>query len=468
MDLAKGLTQHTIVLCLDKQERAITLETILKKKNFRVISTFGLYDALRYAEQEMPHLIVCDAVLQDGTVATLYDRLGQNPTLKNTPIMVLVAKKTKEQLTPLTGRKFAGFLLGQYDSNGFLSKVHEILSINGDLSPYFVSFDDLSLSREVTLSAKATALGVMNEQVIYRADNEIDMKAAMVCVPGEKEKSPVLLSMGSTMVKGADVYNMFPLSRIRGKGRAWIEKLPTVDMNGNGETPGKGRRRVVFFDPNPTRAEQFKKILEGYNVELLHAAALPAAIAIIQREGALIGCSYFHELNAQQLAAVREAMMKLPENFRHPILVGTTSLSARSTPEVRYIRKPFGLGVLVEMMEAAFQSHTETAAALRTSSLANFDVDFQTPARILGLDETGGILEVKFPVAKGTKIKLNHPELGEVWGQSAAVQITASSQPDPSVWLIRFESIGSENKTKYWGRVKVILDRFKQEASPAA
>ncbi len=466
MDLAKGLTQHTIVLCLDKQERAITLETILKKRNFRVVSAFGLYDALKYAEQEMPHLIICDALLQDGTVGTLYDRLGQNPTLKDTPIMVLVAKKTKEQLTPLTGRKFAGFLLGQYDSNGFLSKVQEILSINGDLSPYFVSFDDLSLTREVTLSAKATALGVMGEQVIYRADNEIDMKAAMVCVPGEKEKSPVLLSMGSTMVKGADVYNMFPLSRIRGKGRAWIEKLPTVDVNGN-ETPGVGRRRVVFFDNNPARSEQFKKILEGYNVDLIQVPTLTAAVAAIQRDGAQIGCSYFHELNAQQLAAVREAMLKMPENFRHPILVGTTSMSSRSTPDVRYIRKPFGLGVLVEMMESAFQSHSETAAALHTTSLANLDVDFQTPARILGLDETGGILEVKYPMAKGTKIKLNHPDLGEVWGNSAAVQITASSQPDPSVWLIRFESIGSENKTKYWGRVKVILDRFKA-ASPAA
>lgn len=466
MDLAKGLTQHTIVLCLDKQERAITLEAVLKK-HFRVISTFGMYDALKYAEQEIPHLIISDALLVDGNAGTLHDRLAQNAMLKNTPIMVLAPKKTKEQLATLTGRKFAGSLLGPFDSNMFLNKVQKILSARGYLSPHFVSFENLVVSRHVTLSAKATALGRMGECIIYRSENEVDAKAIMVCVPSEKDKNPVLLSMGSTLVKGNDVYNIFPLNRIRGRGRAWVEKLPLIHSVNDFE--GKPRRRVVFFDPDGKRAEQFTKILQGYSIELIHAPTLQVAVTHIQRENAHLGCSYFYELTTQQLALVCETMQKLPENARHPILVGTTSLSMGSTPDVRYIRKPFGLGVIVEMMESAFQTHSDVATVLGATSVANMDVDFQMLAQIVGLDETGGILEVNFPVVKGTKIRLNHPKLTEVWGNASMAQITAIVQPEPSLWLIRFESIGSENKTKYWQRVKVILDRLRlRQASPAA
>ena len=93
------------------------------EKGFKVDTVLSLYDALKVVSQEMPHLVISDSILTDGTAGTLYDRMSQHPMLKNTPIMVLVAKKTREQLTPLTGRKFAGFLLSLEIGHNVSSKV---------------------------------------------------------------------------------------------------------------------------------------------------------------------------------------------------------------------------------------------------------------------------------------------------------------------------------------------------------
>lgn len=469
MEVVKGLTQHSIVLCLEKQERGITLTTILKQKGFKVFQVGSLYDALKYAEQEMPHLIISDAILTDGTVATIYDRLAQNPTLQNTPIMVLVAKKTKEHLMPLTGRKFAGFLLGQFDGNQFVSKIHEILASNQDLSPYFTPFETTTLARELTLSAKATALGVKGDQVVYKSEAEIDSSAAIVCLPFEKDKGPALLQMGTNVVKGKEVYNLFPISRIRGKGRVWIEKLPQVDLEGGGQQGKRAPRRALFCDPNVQRTEQFKEILAGYDVELIGVTSFQAAIATMQRDSGGIKCVYFHEVAGPQLTSLRDTLSKMGEKNRMPVIVGTTSLNMRSTPEIRYIQKPFGLGVLVETMEAAFLASGAADDFAGAGAAANFEVDFQAPAKIVGLDETGGILEVKFPMARGSRVKLNHAELKPLWGEEAFVQITASGQLSADVWHVRFESIaGNENKAKYWVKVRQFLDQFSGVTSQVA
>jgi hypothetical protein len=41
-------------------------------------------------------------------------------------------------------------------------------------------------------------------------------------------------------------------------------------------------------------------------------------------------------------------------------------------------------------------------------------VALQAPAKIIGLDETGGVLQMKFPVARGSKVELMHLLLGQL------------------------------------------------------
>ncbi len=473
MEVISGLTTHSIVLCVEKRDRGLALEQVLKKKGFNVITVFSLYDGLKYVQQEMPHLVICDSILSDGTAGTLYDRLGQHTMLKSTPILVLVAKKTREQLTPLTGRKFSGFLLGQFDGATLLAKIAEVMNVTSDLSPFFLPLGNESPAADFTISVDAKVLGLAGEQVIYQSETEIDSGAALVCVPQDQQYSPVLLKMGTNVVRGQEVFNMFPLSRIRGKGRSWISQLPNVDINQTAqEDESKPPTKVLFFDPNTERFEQFKKVLSGYNMDLLHAANLQKATQIIQRDASLLGAAYFHELAGVAIATVKAVVDKLPAGERPPLIVGTTSQNIRSTADIRYIKRPFGLGVLVEMLEAAFKASTGALGDMsKAHQAANLGCNYQAPAKLLGLDETGGIIQLKFPVMKGNRLKLEHPFLSKIWHGDILAEIThTASIPDqPDVWQARFMAVSSKgNKAKYWEMVeKAFHEEYADQAQPA-
>lgn len=475
MDIANGITTHTIVLCVDKRERGLVLETLLKKKGFAVVTVLSLYEALKTIQQEMPHLIICDSILSDGTAGTVYDRLKQHPMLKNTPILVLVAKKTREQLTPLTGRKFAGFLLGQFDGAALMAKISEILSTNDDLSPYFVPFREVGGNKaEFNISVDAMVMGLSGEQVIYRSMTEVDGAASLVCVPQDSKYEPILLKMGTNVSRGEDVFNLFPLSRIRGKGRKWIQGLPSVDLEGPEEEEEEAKIwRVVFFDPNQKRFDQFKEVLAGYSIDLIHASSMQKATQLMVRDAKGLGCVYFHELTGASTAVVKDILGKLPEGERPTVIVGTSSLNTRSTTDMRYIKKPFGLGILVDMMESAFKSNNESSEAYsKAQDAANYECDYKAPARLVGLDETGGIIQLKFPVVVGNRLKLDHPFLAQIWEGDILAEIThlAALPNKPDVWQARFVAVSSKgNKVKYWEKVeKVLSEIFPKEEKDSA
>lgn len=458
------IVQHTIVLCVDKKDKALAIETLLNKLGFRVIPVSNIYEALKQISQEMPHLVIADSILSDGTAGTLYDRIMQHKTLNRTPIMVLIAKKTTEELLPLKGRRFAGFLLGQLDRASLLSKIKEILAHHHNNSPYFVPFTEESVNQSCTISVKAMVVGKSGDQVIYQSSSEVDAMATLVCVPDDKQKSPALLAMGSNVSKGDNVFNLFPLSRIRGKGRLWLETLPEINLDGDGE--GGGKRRVLFFDPSVERANQFKEVLGGYDIELLHASSLQMAGAMLERDYAGLAAVYLDELPSAGAGIMFKDIYqkKVPAASRPPLVVGTTSLNTRSTADIRYLKKPFGLGVLVETLESAFKAGADIEKSIvEASGAANLDVTYQAPAKVLGVDETGGIFQVKFPLVKGTRLKLDHPLLEKIWGESSDVFVTsiAPLPNKPDVWCAKFQaSLAEGNKAKYWEKVSQRLEEL--------
>lgn len=464
MEIAKGITTHTIVLCVEKRERGLVIENLLRKKGFSVVTVLSLYEAFKNIEQEMPHLIICDSVLSDGNAGTLYDRMKQNSVLKNTPILVLIAKKTKEQLTPLTGRSFAGFILGQFDGAALMAKVGDILSANHNLSPYFISIDDNErVKADFNIALDATVMGVSGEQLIYRSMAEIDPQAALVCVPQDQNFHPLLLKMGTNIVKGEDIFNLFPLSRIRGKGRKWVQDLPSFELDADKKSES-AMTKVVFFDPMQKRASQFKEVLAGYNIDILPATTFQKATQLVARDGGGIGCAYFHELTGANISVLKEILSKLNEADRPPVIVGTSSLNMRSTKELTYINRPFGLGVLVEMMEAAFKANGAVGGELSNlQDTANLECDYKAPARLIGLDETGGIIQLKFPVVRGNRLKLDHPFLSQIWDGDILGEIThvAPLPEKPDIWQARFMAVSSKgNKAKYWSKVEKIINEI--------
>jgi DNA-binding response OmpR family regulator len=473
MEIAPSITQHTIVLCVEKRERGIGMQQILTKVGFRVIMALSLYDALKFIAQEMPHLVITEALLSDGTAGTLYDRLQQHQQLKKTPILVQVLKKTKEELAPLAGRKFGGFLLGAADPKGFLAKVLEVLRAHSVVSPYFISAEEGRMQSELTIAIEANVVGRSGEQVVSRSATEVDPAAAMVCIPDNSENGPAVFRMASNLREGDEIFNLFPINRIVGAGRKWVLNLPEIKL-GKQEQAAQKQHKVLFFDPSEERANGFAEILKGYGIDLLYAKSLNAAASMLKRDFEDIEAIYLFELmNDASGIEWKNAVAKVPADRRPPMIVGTSSINARSTTAVRYIKRPFGMGLFVEMLQASFERGRDIANAAgkgAASSFAGVPVKYQAQANLVGIDETGGIIQMKFPLLKGSKMILKHPQLEQAWDGNTVVSITGSSAlPNkPDIWQARFEAVqAGTSKAKYWEKVARIFETATSEEKSA-
>ncbi len=267
-----------------------------------------------------------------------------------------------------------------------------------------------------------------------------------------------------------EIFNFFPVSRIVGKGRAWLEKLPILNMDSVGTTAPSGTsvntgppRKIIFYDPNETRFTGFKEILGGYDIELIYAKSLNVAASLIARDADGFGGIYIHEmLNDSSSAEWKNTYGKIPSSSRPPVICGTTAAGAKSTDSLRYIKRPFGMGILVEMMESTFTRASKVAAVAGSGSaisITGTPVSLQAPAKIVGLDETGGVLQMKFPVAKGSRVEIVHPEIVSLIGMQTVVITPVVSLPNqPDVVQARFESIApGMSKAKYWVKISKIL-----------
>jgi DNA-binding response OmpR family regulator len=467
MEISPTITSHSIVLVVDKRERAIGMQTLLSKIGYRVILAQSLYDALKFVAQEMPHLVISEAVLSDGTAGILYDRLQQHPTLKHTPIMVCVLKKTKEELGVLAGRKIAGFTVGPLEPKSFVAKVNEVIKTTSSVSPYFVLAEKAGIAPELNLSIDATAVGRSGEQLISRSNIEIDSSASMLCIPtgNNTDLKPAVLRMATNVREGEEIFNLFPVNRIVGVGRKWVLALPEIKIGGNDAPKQDKLYKVIFYDPNEQRYDGFKEIMKGYQIDLIHAKSLLAGSAILKREPESIHAIYLHELMSDASSIEwKNVYNKLPANQKPPLIVGTTSLNARSQGTTRYIKRPFGMGLFVEMLQACFATSTELAGAAGKSgsnSITGIPVRYQAPATLVGLDETGGIIQVKFPLLKGSKIKIEHKFLQSLWegNQSVSVVSSGATASQPDIWHARFDVIGpGVSKVKYWEKISKLLE----------
>lgn len=453
MGFAKGLTPHTVLFLVDKPEKTVSLAPLLTRLKYKLVTAVSLYECLRLIDQEMPHLIVCDAILPDGNAGVLYDRMQQQALYRDIPVLVMIASKTREQLNPLKGRKFAGFLLGKVEPKAMLAKIVEVLESHQDVSPFFIRAEDGCLVVDCTLAAEAKVVGRVGDQMVCQSEAEVDPDASLLCQPQEKGKGPAIIRLGSNVHRSGSIYNLFPLNQAKGSGRTWMSHLPEINLDRI--TGGQDKRgRVLFYDPKIERFEQFKRVFEGYDIDLIHAPSLQAAAAMMGREAdSGVSCIYLDELPSTAAGiAIKDAIQKIPEKFRPPVIVATTALNSRSTREIRYIRKPFGLGILVEALDTAIKSRMNFAEGAGTK----LEIHYQTPAKLLGLDETGGILQTKWPLVVGNKLILQHPELVKMWEGSAEVKITSivRMEPTSNIWQIKFETITAQgSKSKYWEKI---------------
>ena len=459
-NIAKGLVKHVIVLCIDKKDRALALQQVLEKAGFKVVQSQGIYDTLRQVSQDMPHLLIADSILADGTVATLYDRLKQDPIANVTPILVLIQKNTREHLAPLAGRKFGGFLLGELSAKGLLAKVHEITANFEDVSPYFTAMESINQSSECNLNVLGTVVGVSNDQIVSKTSAQLDPSAMLICNPIAKTLGPVSIKMPSNVVVGNEIFNLFPKHLARGKGRIWVESLPVINFSNSGQA---ARRRMIFYEPNVDRVKQFAQILSGYDIEVLPVDSLTQLATAINSHGPSVGCVYLHELPTTN-SAWRDSWKKIPEANRPVLVIGTTASNLRSTPDTRYLKKPFGLPVFLDTINGCFERGQDISKALTEGrETAKIDVSFQAPARLVGLDETGGVIQLKFALTIGSQFRIDHPIVNEIMGPEGSLTVSQSMRADdrPDVWFTKFEMIGAGvSKLKHFEKARKVISAF--------
>jgi hypothetical protein len=464
-NVAKGLITHTVVIVVGKRERAIAMETLLKKLSCKVIVATSLYEALKVVTQEMPHMIISEAELADGSAASLYDKLESIDLFKGTPIVVNVLKKTRSVLEDLSKRKFAGFFLGKLDPKSFLKKSIEILNHPTKPSPFYKDIKGIGIDGKFNLNFSGKVIGKTEEHLVIKSSMEIDSKASLVCVPQSANYAPILVRQGSNLQKDDDILNLFPIGKVSGKGRAWLKDIPDYET----KVTSSDRRKILFYDPSEERFAQFEEILNGYDIEALHAPSLKRAFSYIKQRPDAFGAIYLHELmNDASSIEFKKVFDALPESIKPKLLVGTTSINLKNTPSIRYIRRPFGLGEFLETIQSCFERADEIVGQATQTGFVGIDVSFQAPAHLIGVDEEGGVIQVKFPVVKGARISVPHKLIEALIESDSFVDVTnvAQVQGEANLWQVRFSAVGSgSSKSKYFETVVRALAPHQDKAT---
>ncbi|MFK7873664.1 MAG: hypothetical protein AB8C84_10965 [Oligoflexales bacterium] len=470
-NIATGLTQHTVVIVVDKRERGLGMQSLLQRAGYRTLLALSLYDALQFVSQEMPHLVVCESTLSDGSVAALYDRLQHHQLLSLTPIIALVMKKTREEVEMVRQRQFAGFLLGgnNFDTKAFLVKVTEVVRTKSLVSPYLIDAVKLGDHTKFAMSMEATVVGQNSGQVLVKSAMEIDPSANLLCVPQDQSYPPAIFKMASNRPVEDGYCNSFPLERVVGKGRLWLEKLPEADMNGSAEAEEE-EARVLYYDPNPKRFEEFAEVFKGYDIDLQHAPNIQRAVSYLKQKASSFQCVYLHELSTTGADIQwKELYSQMSVGDRPPSIIGTSACALKSNdPDVQYIQKPFGLGVFLDMIRSASANSAMSRSSVELGSsgvLANY----MAQCSLLALDETGGILEVRLPLLENSRICLESPLLKGLWGGENSVRIVSVKKLEgkADTWQVRFEAIApGMSKTKYWEKIVKGLEGVLVEPEP--
>ena len=463
------LQEYVIVLLLGKSDSGMTLKSILEKSGYIVHLTYSLYECLKVVNQEMPHLVYTESMYSDGDAGNLYDKLQQQKQFSKIPIFVHVLKKTRQHLEAVASRKFSGFFLGAATPQVIVKKLMEVIDVRCKVSPYLIETEKYDFNKSLNISIEAKILGCSGDQVVSLSKVEIDSSADLVCSPAEKVLSPAIFRRGTNLKKGEEIFNLFPIHKIIGKGRQWVDNLPKFQLEG--EEPQKEPiKQVIYYDQSEERFKQFAQILMGYNIELIHAPTLSRSLSLLQLRGDAISCIFLYELlNDSSGIDWKNNYNGLEQKLQLPVIIGTGSLKTKPSGTFNYIRKPFGLGQLVESINAASQRVEKFSSALDHNDVNGTMVKFKAKARVIGLDESGGLLEVKFPIFSGCKLNVEHEFFNQVWNGSTQVSITAVQRVLDKEDTYRMKFVAIEkgvSKGKYHERiVKAIEECEPVEAS---
>lgn len=445
------ISKHRIVLVVARKERGIALKNVLERTNCHVFIGIGMYEGMQLITQEMPHLILTEAVLPDGDAALLFDRLAQKSHFKDTPILVNVLQKNREILQSLAKRKFSGFFLGVSEPSPIIKKVQDVLATHCVLSPYHQDTQLLELNENLSVSIEAKAIGRAGFFLVTTAPCKLDFCGQWRCTQVSNTANSITLTMCSNLDFEGQVFNLFPYGVITGKGRLWVESLPSLGS----ESSLFEKKQFVYYHPDEMQAKRMVESLAGYGIKGLATNRVADIQFIIDKNSGVIASIVIDSLHGDQEINRFEAQLgDIEESIK--IIAINSNIDAQSDHCVWTIPAPIGMLPLLSRVFASLLDPHELSAIVNNTGLKSSPVYLTTRARVLGLDESGGFLNTQIQIYKDTRVTIGHKFFQELLGSEGLVEVTDAIMDDTGQgsWYVRFNSIAKGmSKGKYLEKI---------------
>lgn len=455
-----------ILVVVSKTDKGISLKKLLEKIGYQVHVSHSLYDAIQMTTREMPHLIFTESRLNDGTAADLFTKLAVKKPLSMVPILVQLLQKTKNELEMVASKKFAGIFLEGLKPKPFLDKVQSIFHDFGGFSPFHIKTIDEEVVEHLTISMVSSAIGKVDDLVIFNSDIELDPDACLNCLPNrpdDQRREEVMLSHAFNINYGESFFNLFPLVRARGPGRRWLGQLPSLKGEVN---QGIAASQLIYlYCQQDSIFDEYRRILTGYNIELSRLDFEEDVEEKLRHEKKEVMTILVDDCPDQ--SHLNQWVDKLKSNplYRDiPIIVLNNQAIKSAGLNYVSLQKPLGMGYFLNYLMSSFLRGKMIRENYERSGFKGVPCLYRGSARLLGLDESGGVLEVGFPMLPGCLIHLEDPFLEEIFSGDGRVQVSSIRKAEHKnhFWLVQFSTVEKGvSKEKHWLKVVNLIKNQK-------
>lgn len=452
--LSPGLTRHSVLLCLNRQDQAIPLKAVLERAGFDVEVALSIYAACDLLDNFMPHVLLTEAVFKDGDVSRLRQQMLAIDVISQTPAIALIPDKSEKYLRPLKNFMWDAIRVGSLDHSAILANLYKIVRQFNHGSPFVRPISDLGISPQMIVRFPAEALGHIGERVVFRSAAMVDHEAVLKCVPEEKKSSFVELHCGTNLRASDSFFNVFPFSQQRGPGRAWVKSLPKISLDIDGR---KSARKIIWQEVNSDTFRQFKKLMRAYNIELIQVPHAEDVVAQLAESPDGFASAFMQETEDNQRPDRVSILSSLLSIKGRPNVVIVSKFPAPHVdPTIRYLPFPIGLGRLLNAIEASMDRPGIYQRLEKEAQTRYVKCSYLIQAEAIALDEVGGILFSPYPMMPGSRFLWDNEQLTNLWGDHPELEVT-SCMRDPRFWerwQIHFaRKTAGASRLKYWQKL---------------
>ena len=454
MSFPVGLVHKRILLCLNNAEHAIPVKMYMSKYNYSVAVATTVGSAVEMLKDEMPHAIFSEALLSDGTVAAIFDAVGEDNILKNVPVFVNIQSKSKEELLPCKDKPIAGFTLGKSDPQTLMSMIIRYDAENDMMSPFFHATSSFNSEPKGNQTFNVTGIGQTRDAVMFRSSRFISDHSEFK-LNFASDLTAVISGCYSIGTGSGDYYHIFPTSRIKGPGRVEIMKLPDLALERTDQ-----ERLVIISQCDLSYFENLAPVLKGYNIKAIYAkTSADVWTAYCDEINLNPLCIFFDFASDKSSAQWAELVNGIDELDRPPTIMVTKSWNTNNYGKVRYISEPFGLGTLVSTIDSMMIEAKDLS--LNIDQHGTLDQKLKSSISLTGIDELGGVFSTKMPHHVGDVLEINHPLMKFVnpHSEKIVVEACAAIANDVGRWYVRFGF--SESRTSKYDHLSNVLEKIK-------